>query len=112
MRSNAQRSALPFYQKVHAIAKKIPRGYVASYGQLASLLATPRAARIVGAAMRHAPDDVPWQRVIASSGRISIENIEHPAEEQVRLLEKDGVVVERRESGWFVDMKKFGWRPK
>jgi methylated-DNA-protein-cysteine methyltransferase-like protein len=85
---------------------------VASYGQIASLISTPRAARIVGYAMRYAPSDVPWQRVISGSGRISIENIQHPAEEQARLLEQEGIVVQRRAHAFFVDIKKFGWKPK
>lgn len=100
-----------FFAAVYRIARKIPRGKVASYGQIAALISTPRAARIVGFAMRRSPEDVPWHRVISSSGRISIENVEHPAEEQARLLRGEGVEVKKSENSFVVDMKRFLWKP-
>ena len=62
-----------FYQQVYKIVKTIPRGRVMTYGQIASLISTPRAARVVGFAMRVSVDKkIPWQRVINSQGMISI----------------------------------------
>ena len=101
---------LNFFEQVYTLVRQIPRGKVASYGQIAALISTPRAARIVGFAMRKAPNDVPWQRVISSSGRISIQNVIHPAEEQAALLRREGVDVEEKRGAWFADLKKFGWR--
>ncbi len=110
MLSNQDNHGLHFFNKVYDLVRRIPRGKVASYGQIASLISTPRAARIVGFAMRKAPDDVPWQRVISSSGRISIENVEHPAEEQAALLRAEGVVATERLGAFYIDMREFGWK--
>lgn len=49
----------------------IPRGRVASYGQIARMIGAPRAARQVGWAMSRCPDDLPWQRVVMSDGSIT-----------------------------------------
>ena len=51
--------------------RRIPRGRVATYGQIAALLGRPRAARAVGWAMHDCPGDVPWHRVVNASGGIS-----------------------------------------
>ena len=101
-----------FHQRVWALVRKVPSGKVATYGQVALMLPVPNGVdletykaygpRWVGGAMAACPDDVPWQRVINSQGRIS----PRPgAEKQRQLLEAEGVefVKER------VDLKKFGW---
>ena len=51
--------------------RRVPRGAVVTYGQVAALLSAPRSARAVGAAMRRCPDDVPWHRVVNAQGGIS-----------------------------------------
>ncbi len=100
-----------FFDQVYAVVRQIPRGKVASYGQVAALLGHPRAARTVGwalAALReNFEPDVPWQRVINSQGRVSIRSMEHAPEEQQLLLEAEGV--EFNEQGK-VDWKRYGWR--
>ena len=60
-----------FFQAVYEIVAQIPRGYVVSYGQIARLLGSPRAARQVGWAMRQCPDELPWHRVVMSDGSIA-----------------------------------------
>ena len=101
-----------FNERVWELARKIPRGKVATYGQLAMMLAPPAGVdsaayrafgpRWVGGAMAGCPDDVPWQRVINSQGRIS----QRPgAEKQRQLLEAEGVVFAKER----VDFKKYGW---
>ena len=60
------------WQEIYAVVKRIPRGRVATYGQVALLLGRPRAARQVGyamAALRGARHDVPWQRVLGARPR-------------------------------------------
>ena len=101
-----------FFQEVYKLVNKIPAGKVATYGQLATIISTPRAARVVGFALRALPGDtnVPWQRVINSQGRISIQNMQFPQELQATLLEKEGVKVERREDHWWVDLEKYIWK--
>jgi methylated-DNA-protein-cysteine methyltransferase-like protein len=102
-----------FNNQVWDIARQIPVGKVATYGQIAKLLPTPEGVeekaylslgpRWVGSAMAKCPDDVPWQRVINSKGEIS----PRPgAEEQRRLLEAEGVEFNDRGR---VDLVRFGW---
>ncbi len=103
-----------FYSKVYEIVRKIPRGKVATYQQVAMMVSTPRAAQAVGWALRalHEMRDVPWQRVINSRGMISIENLRAPKSLQVKLLREEGIKVEQREGNYFVDLGKYQWEPK
>jgi methylated-DNA-protein-cysteine methyltransferase-like protein len=102
-----------FYQKVYALTKKIPQGKVATYGQIASIISTPRAARMVGWAL-HLCDinEVPWQRVINSRGMISTTCLDHPRELQAALLSAEGIKVEEKQSNYYIDLKKYLWQPK
>ncbi len=99
-----------FFRQVYALVRLIPYGKVASYGQIASMLGHPRAARTVGWALASLPEQaeegVPWQRVINSQGRISIRNLRHAVEEQRMLLEEEGV--EFNEAG-YLDWERYGW---
>ncbi|MFZ2489790.1 MAG: methylated-DNA--[protein]-cysteine S-methyltransferase [Anaerolineae bacterium] len=99
-----------FFAQVYAVVRHIPRGQVASYGQIAALLGHPRAARTVGwalAALREQEvSDVPWQRVINAQGRVSIRNMEHAPEEQALLLEAEGIEFGPHDK---VDWQRFGW---
>jgi methylated-DNA-protein-cysteine methyltransferase-like protein len=56
---------------VYRFVRRVPRGCVVTYGQVAMRLGAPRGARAVGAAMRVCPDDVPWHRVVNAQGKIS-----------------------------------------
>ncbi len=102
-----------YNQQVWDLVRQIPRGRVASYGQIALMLPPPSgvdfesykafAPRWVGGAMAACPDDVPWQRVINSQGKIS----ERPgAERQRSLLEEEGIEFVKDK----VDLKKYGWK--
>ncbi|MEW6286803.1 MAG: MGMT family protein [Chloroflexota bacterium] len=102
-----------YYEQVWNLVRQIPKGKVASYGQIALMLPIPPGVdfetykafgpRWVGGAMAACPDGVPWQRVINAQGKIS----ERPgAERQRQLLEEEGVVFVKDK----VDMKKYGWR--
>jgi len=90
-----------FYEQVYAVTRGIPKGKVTSYGRIANMLGAPNAARAVGYALRALSDkrddpsydDVPWQRVVNSLGRISIANREVGAQLQAELLRKEGVRV-------------------
>lgn len=101
-----------YHQQVWDLVRRIPRGRVATYGQIALMLPPPAGVdfeaykafgpRWVGRAMAACPDDVPWQRVINSQGKIS----ERPgAERQRLLLEEEGIVFVKDK----VDLKKYGW---
>lgn len=90
-----------FYEQVYAVVRRIPRGKVTSYGRIAKMLGSPNAARAVGYALQAlkdkkgnpAYDDIPWQRVVNSQGRISIVNREFGAQLQAKLLREEGVNV-------------------
>lgn len=92
-----------FYEQVYAVVRRIPRGKVTSYGRIAIMLGSPNAARAVGYALQALKDkkddptydDVPWQRVVNSQGRISIVNREFGAQLQARLLREEGVIVSK-----------------
>lgn len=60
-----------FFERVYRVVARIPRGRVASYGQIAWMLGAPRAARQVGWAMRRCPEELPWQRVVLTDGAIA-----------------------------------------
>jgi methylated-DNA-protein-cysteine methyltransferase-like protein len=84
-----------FHAAVYRLVRDIPRGQVATYGQLAAVLGWPRAARAVGYAMRRSPDDVPWHRVVNAQGAISLRaNVGSMVTQRIRL-EQEGVVVRR-----------------
>jgi len=68
---HARALGLSFPREVWRLVRRIPRGRVATYGQIAALLGRPRAARAVGRAMHDCPGDVPWHRVVNASGGIS-----------------------------------------
>src|SRR5574340_1521912 len=101
-----------YYEQVWDLVRKIPRGRVASYGQIALMLPTPPGVdfdaykafgpRWVGGAMAACPDDVPWQRVINSQGKIS----ERPGSAKQRKLLKDEGIAFTNER---LDLKLFGW---
>jgi len=101
-----------YYAQVWTLARQIPRGQVATYGQIAQMIPPPAGVetedykafspRWVGSAMAACPDDVPWQRVINSQGKIS----QRPgAERQRQLLEEEGIVFVKDK----VDLKTVGW---
>ena len=64
-----------FFARVYALVRRVPRGRVVTYGQVAVMLGVPRGARAVGWAMRALPEEladrVPWHRVVGTGGRIS-----------------------------------------
>jgi methylated-DNA-protein-cysteine methyltransferase-like protein len=99
----------PFFEQVCQVARCIPPGKVATYGQIAKMLGQPQAARTVGWAMGAVPDgsDVPWQRVINSRGAISLPAGSPGATLQRALLEDEGVVFDEKGR---VNLKVYGWK--
>lgn len=84
-----------FHRAVHQIVRRIPRGRVATYGQIAAILGWPRAARAVGYAMRHCPPGVPWHRVVNANGGISLRANVSGMLTQRLMLEQEGVPVRK-----------------
>lgn len=99
-----------FYEAVYRLVRKIPRGRVMTYGQIAVILGHPRAARAVGYALRASGGkNVPWQRVINARGRISDRTpVEGPLIQKV-LLQAEGV---QFNAGDACDLNRYRWEPR
>ena len=97
-----------FYNNVYKIVKFIPRGKVATYGQIAALCGSPRAARVVGSALHHNPEPIitPCHRVVNRFGGLAPEFAFGGKDEQRRLLEEEGV---RVGEDYCVDLSEFQW---
>lgn len=100
---------MSFHTRVYEVVRTIPAGRVMGYGHVAAVLGSPRAARQVGWALAALPagTDVPWQRVIRSSGGLAFQGDPSRALVQRALLEDEGVVFE----GDRVPMERYGWSP-
>lgn len=101
-----------YFEAVYLHVQNVPRGKVATYQQIATKISTPRAARVVGFALRALPHDtdVPWQRVVNSRGMISIENLQFPKHEQARRLVGEGIGVEERDGNYYIDLALNLWQ--
>ena len=97
-----------FYGKVYSIVRKIPKGKVATYGQIAALCGSPKASRIVGSALHHNPEPVtvPCHRVVNRFGMLAPEFAFGGKEVQRKLLESEGVKVN---VDYAVDLSEYLW---
>lgn len=98
-----------FHGRVFRLVRRVPAGHVTTYGQIATLLGSPRVARHVGFAMAgagHADEPVPWHRVINSKGMISHRGDFARAQLQRELLEREGVEFDARGR---VDLRRYAW---
>ncbi len=98
-----------FYEAVYRLVRAIPKGRVMTYGQIATILGAPRAARAVGYALRACKrENVPWQRVINHRGAISGRgDVERPHLQRI-MLEKEGVRFDAEDR---CDLKLYRWEP-
>lgn len=92
------------------MVRRIPRGRVATYGQIAKLAGSPGRARQVGYALHALPSStiVPWQRVVNANGGISLDPMSGGLTQRL-LLEQEGVVFDARGR---VALTRFQWRPR
>ena len=88
---------------------QVPEGKVVSYGQLAELAGLGRAARWVGRTLSELPGDskLPWHRVLAAGGRISLPAGSPSGDEQRARLRMEGISILNNR----VDIQRHGWRP-
>jgi methylated-DNA-protein-cysteine methyltransferase related protein len=98
------------YDRIYAVVRRIPRGRVATYGQVAELAGLAGHARQVGYALHalHSASAVPWQRVVNASGAISLRPMSGGISQRL-LLEKEGVRFDARDR---IPLAKFRWRPR
>ena len=80
-----------FYRRIYRLAAQIPSGQAATYGQLAFLAGSPRAARIAGCAMAAAPAGLPCHRVVYRDGTLAAPDSFGGAGIQRQRLENEGV---------------------
>jgi len=87
------------YTRILAVVRRIPRGRVATYGQVAALAGYPHAPRLAGYALHALPDGspVPWHRVLGAGGRLSLGRLSPDGALLQRLrLEAEGVAFDAR----------------
>ena len=96
------------YEDIYEIVMQIPRGRVATYGQIAELAGIPRQPRRIGYALSALPSDtrVPWHRVINSKGEISVRSRKGSEPIQMRLLKQEGVMFDRKGR---IALDRFRW---
>jgi methylated-DNA-protein-cysteine methyltransferase-like protein len=105
-------STPPQWLDIYAVVRAIPRGKVATYGQVAELAGIQSGHRIAARAMRSCPERLPWQRVIgkkdARRGQLNIADPDH-ARLQRMLLESEGVSFD---ANGCITLSQFGWQPR
>lgn len=102
--------AATFEQRIKTCIKRIPRGRVASYGQIAAMAGNPRGARQVVRVLHASStkDKLPWHRVINRTGRISLPS-GSGYELQRAMLADEGVAFGLNDR---IDLSRFGWQPR
>ena len=101
---------MSFFENVYEAVQLIPRGKVATYGQIARMIGAPRSSRAVGYAL-HAnprPGVIPCHRVVNREGRLAPAFAFGGPEIQAQLLESEGVEVSE---DFTVDLEKYLWQP-
>lgn len=99
------------YPRVYAVVRRIPRGRVATYGQVAALAGLPHAPRVAGYALYALPEGspLPWHRVVAAGGKLSVARVSLSSSLTQRMrLEREGVRFDTRGR---VDLVRHLWRP-
>ena len=97
-----------YRERVYKVVRRIPRGRVMTYGQIAYQLGEGYTPRTVGFVMHGADDQTPWHRVINSEGRCSTTRVVLPSDKQQRMLEREGVKFDK--SGR-CNLETFIWNP-
>lgn len=98
------------YARIFAVVRRIPRGRVATYGQVASLAGLAGHARRVGYALftLTSATALPWQRVVNAKGSISLDPMNGGLTQRL-LLEKEGVLFDARGR---IPLTRYQWRPR
>lgn len=95
-------------EQVYAYVAEIPEGRVMTYGQLAALCGSPRAARVVGGIAHFGPEELPWHRVVNKEGRLA-GAFPGGRSEQARRLAFEGVSVSK---DFQVNLEELLWWPQ
>jgi len=98
-----------YRERVYQLVRKIPRGRVMTYGQLAEILGDGYTPRTVGFVMHGSDDKTPWHRVVNAQGGCSTGRIVIPHDKQQRMLEHEGVQFNERGR---CELKRYLWIPR
>ncbi len=103
--NNQQRRSI-----LYLLLSKIPEGRLVTYGQLARMAGYPGLARWVGRELSQLPDDtkLPWHRVVAAGGRLSLPRNTRAGDEQRQRLRAEGIFVEQDR----VKLTHYQWQPE
>ncbi len=97
-----------FKEAVYAVVARIPAGRVMTYGQIAALCGSPRAARIVGGLAHFGPVGLPWQRVVNKTGGMA-SGYPGGQAHQAELLTQEGIVLD---ASLHLDIDRLMWWPE
>lgn len=96
-------------EAIYAVIRRIPKGWVATYGQVAAMAGLPRRARLVGYVLQHLDPaiKIPWHRVVNAKGEISYSLSRNGGDTlQRRLLEKEGIEFDTNNR---FNLERFRW---
>ena len=99
------------YERIYTVVSKIPRGKIATYGQVAELAGLSGHARQVGYALHATPDQtaIPWQRVVNAKGEISPRADPMMAGVQKSMLDAEGIIFD---ANGRIDLPRCRWQPR
>lgn len=102
--------SLSAFEKIYTVVSKIPKGKVATYGQIALLAGNPHWARVVGYALHQNPKPfiIPCHRVVNREGKIAESFAFGGGDVQRQILEDEGIVFN---ADGTIDLKKYLWQP-
>lgn len=104
----AKRDNPDYRQRVYKLVRRIPRGRVMTYGQIAEILGEGYTARTVGFAMHGCDDGTPWHRVVNAQGGCSTGRVVVPHDKQQRMLQAEGVSFSKTGK---CDLETYLWIP-
>lgn len=106
---DVEKDKAKIFRRVYDLCRRIPKGRVMTYGQIATLIESRLSPRAVGWAMHGCPDGVPWHRVVNASGGLSTERMpDIPPGLQRALLRAEGVTFK---AGRTLDLTRYRWFP-
>jgi methylated-DNA-protein-cysteine methyltransferase-like protein len=103
-----EKSDIGYRERVYKIVRRIPRGRVMTYGQLAEILGDGYTPRTIGFVMHGSDDRTPWHRVVNAQGGCSTGRVVLPHDKQQRMLEAEGITFDKRGR---CELKAYLWIP-
>lgn len=99
-----------FAKRVYDLVNQIPYGRVMTYGQIAAICGSAKAARIVGGIAHYGPTDLPWHRVVSKNGGLAA-GYYGGREGHKKDLQLEGIKVTGRDGFYTIDIDSLIWSP-